>query len=840
MSHTVIQKSLQSHFARNRVVFWYDVGREWSDELSSLELDGVEVLTIENDELATKFRILRDEPDTKFLLYFPSDRPDDNENWLLDILLANAEFHADRGSLHLNEVGLPPEFKNLVEEHGKFFQTKKNREALRKRLQTEDVPATVRRRQMAVLVQSPDDSLDSIILHLASQLRDDDYLDPVAMRFGDYGLVEAFWKEIERQFGYRKSSPSLLDFLIEVFLHNAPVGTDQSSALGGQATVFLSRWKDSQAFRSKFRELSARISVDLQVTEALSDPKTLQPLIDLDADAYEAIERAILAQVRTGILDKSLQPDELRSIVGRRARSTWYGDYHDLYQALYHAGEMFEQIDLIDLQGENLASGVRNYGSSWWKIDFHYRKYQEHARGAGQGSFLDELGERVEARYANDYLINLATRWEDWVGQQTGWPPVSLPAQRDFFTETVKPYLDKGQKLFVIVSDALRYECAQELLHRFLKEDRYEARLASCVGNLPSFTQMGMAAILPHQKLRISNDGRTVTADGETTSGTDNREKILKKGAKVESCVIQASHFLQLNAKTEGRPLMRQHELFYIMHNVIDKVGDDKMTEHQLSSACATALDEIIGIAKKVANINGTNMVITSDHGFLFQQRAVEDADCPVMPTQGKIKVKTRRWIMGTGLRSDTTVRVYEPEELGLEGEQEIGIVKGIQRLPIQGAGKRYVHGGAMPQEIIIPVLTVSKTRTSTNRLVNVEIHSVPNRITTSRVPVRLYQSEPVSDAHRVQPRELRIGLFAQDNTLLSDLQTIAFDSTDQDPRQREVHIALTLGHEADKHNNKDVFLRLEETIPGTSQTRRYHEATVRLARHFGSDFDDF
>lgn len=158
MSQTIIQKSLQNHFARSRVVFWYDAGRDWSNELDSLKLDGVKILTIDNDELATKFRVLRDEPSTKFLLYFPAARPDDDDNWLLDILLANAEFHADRASLHLNEVGLPPEFKNLVEEHGKFFQTKKNREALKKRLHTEDVPATVRRRQMAVLVQSPEDS----------------------------------------------------------------------------------------------------------------------------------------------------------------------------------------------------------------------------------------------------------------------------------------------------------------------------------------------------------------------------------------------------------------------------------------------------------------------------------------------------------------------------------------------------------------------------------------------------------------------------------------------------------------------------------------------------------
>ena len=145
-----------------------------------------------------------------------------------------------------------------------------------------------------------------------------------------------------------------------------------------------------------------------------------------------------------------------------------------------------------------------------------------------------------------------------------------------------------------------------------------------------------------------------------------------------------------------------------------------------------------------------------------------------------------------------------------------------------------------MPQEVIIPILTVNKARTSTVRNVTVEILSVPNRITTTRVPVRLYQKEPVSDAERIQPLELRLGLFGLDGKLLSDLQTISFQSKDQDPRQRETQVSLTLGHDAEAYNNKDVVLRLEETIPGTSHLRTHAEASARLVRHFGSDFDEF
>ncbi len=843
MSHAVIQKSLTNHFARHRVVFWYDANGEWGDELQTLSLPDVEAVTVKNDELAVKFRVLRDEPNQNFLLYFPSARPNDDENWLLDILLSNAEFHADRASLHLDDVGLPPEFKDLTREHARFFQTKKNREALKKRLQADDSQATIRRRMMAVLLRSQDDSLDSVILHLAKELKEDDYLDPVALLFNDCGLESAFWREIGIQFSYSKASPTLLDFMIEVFRRNAPIGTEPSSSLSGQAIVFLSRWKDSKAFKSKFRELSTRIASDLRIREALVAQSDFRSLIETDVDAYEDVEKAILSHLRKGILEQTLKPEERRAIIERRSRSTWYEDYSDMYQALYHAGEFMDRMESLDLQMASISAGLDAYAKRWWRIDYHYRKFQQHCRKSGQGEFLKETAKRVEARYLNDYQIHLATRWEDVVGQQSNWPPQGLPSQRDFFSDAVTPFIDKGQKLFVIVSDALRYECAHELLHRFLKEDRYSAELEATLGILPGFTKLGMAALFPHQTLEIADNGDTVISDGEATSGTGVREKLLAARTDVNVKVMQASKFLELKNKTEGQPLTRDHELFYILHNVIDKVGDDKMTEGDLPEACARALDEVMEIARKIANINGTNMVIAADHGFLFQQSDVDDADCPPLPNQGKITAKSRRWVMGTGLQSNSTIRVYEASALGLAGNSQIGIVKGIQRLPIQGAGKRFVHGGAMPQEVVVPVLKVNVLKDRKNRTlrrVAVEFLHIPHRITTTRVPVRLYQTEPVSDVERIQPIELRLGLYGQDGKLLSDQQTINFLSKDQDPRQRETQVTLTLGHEAEGYNNKDVVLRLEETIPGTSHLRTHTESSARLVRHFGSDFDEF
>ncbi len=54
-------------------------------------------LTVEGNEFGTKVAIHRDrESDAHFLLYFPSARPTDSDNWLLDFLLQGHEYKADR------------------------------------------------------------------------------------------------------------------------------------------------------------------------------------------------------------------------------------------------------------------------------------------------------------------------------------------------------------------------------------------------------------------------------------------------------------------------------------------------------------------------------------------------------------------------------------------------------------------------------------------------------------------------------------------------------------------------------------------------------------------------
>ena len=94
-----IHDSLQRVFERHRLVFWYDATGEWMDAFNGYEGASVTKLRVEGNEFGTKVRVIRNpDPDARFLLYLPSLRPTDAENWLLDLLLQGYEYKADRAS----------------------------------------------------------------------------------------------------------------------------------------------------------------------------------------------------------------------------------------------------------------------------------------------------------------------------------------------------------------------------------------------------------------------------------------------------------------------------------------------------------------------------------------------------------------------------------------------------------------------------------------------------------------------------------------------------------------------------------------------------------------------
>jgi hypothetical protein len=191
---------------------------------------------------------------------------------------------------------------------------------------------------------------------------------------------------------------------------------------------------------------------------------------------------------------------------------------------------------------------------------------------------------------------------------------------------------------------------------------------------------------------------------------------------------------------------------------------------------------------------------------------------------------------LGRGIAPDAKVKLFDSAALGVKGDWSAAFPLSLGRFPLQGSGMRYVHGGISLQEVVVPVVKIHKARTDDTGRVEVELLRVPAKITTGQVSIALFQDRPA--LAKVLPRTLRVGIFAKDGTSLSEIKTQTFDSKETEARQRETAMLLVLSAAADAFNNKDVELRLEETVPGTSQNVTYKTQSIKIQKPFTSDFE--
>ena len=369
------------------------------------------------------------------------------------------------------------------------------------------------------------------------------------------------------------------------------------------------------------------------------------------------------------------------------------------------------------------------------------------------------------------------------------------------------------------------------------KLNRFDADIKPMISALPSYTQLGMASLLPNKDLTISSDAM-VTSFGMSTQGTANREKVLgmgRTGDRVKA--MKADDFMALKAD-DGKEIFRDHDVLYLYHNRIDIVGDKLATEERLTEAAEGAVEDLTKLVRKLTTANFSNILITADHGFIYQHRALDETDFSVAdPTGGEILDTNRRFVLGRNLNETAGMKKFRSDELGLKGDIEVLIPNSINRLRKKGAGSRFVHGGATLQEVVIPVIRVGKRREADVEKVEVQIIVVgKSLISSGQTAVTLYQTQPVSE--KQQQRDVLAGIYTSDGTLISDEHQLTFDYTSQNARERELPIKFLLAREADRFNNQDVFLKLRERIGKTSHYDDYSSHRFQLRRGISTDFD--
>ena len=845
----------------HRLVFWNDAEAAYADHIATLVPANVILIRMDQEPaLAIKHRLEIDEPTTRFLLYAATPEPAYEADWLLDIRLYSKTFRADLASAHLDELGLT---NAALHPHlalrRPFLKSKARLAKLRQWVQPGDQEADLDLKMLAVLAVTDGDGcdLDNVIRGMVDgwipsagtpgagdiPTLDLDAVNSIWDQVVKLDLAPALWDAVKIRYGYDAERPTLSDLLTRLLVTDwaAACATQDGSdvpqgmrhlilpkpTLRTNVAVLCSYWRSHQRRHATYRAVSEFVAQRLDLSRHL-DSGNWKPL--LRVQTFEVIEQLIIHQVRECLLSiKGLSElADIRELIAARRDGFWAGcrPYLEIYQA-FRAAEAFLTLRWTYNHGfmsSGLESLVTVYVTDLHRFDQTYRHFMTAADAVETmgKDVLKPLRDQIENLYVGWYLAHLAEAWDAGVDKgkflETG--RIGNTAQQwNFYRHQVAPLFKQNSRMrvFVVISDALRYEVASEIATAINTEAGLVADLKPMISALPSYTKLGMAALLPHQELRYTVDAEQVLVDGAGCDGLKPRNAILQKH---HGMAISADDLISMKT-LDAREATKDARVVYVYHDRIDAIGDKRVTEHLTFKAASDTITELASLIRFILkSCNTTNLILTADHGFLYQDGAMNATDKDSVEEMPKgALIEKKRYIIGTNLGERVgTWHGSTKNTAGMpaDGSMEFWLPKGANRFHLVG-GARFVHGGLMPQELLVPLLSVKNVRgdheTGQVRLVGVSLLGQVNRVVNSRQRFEFIQTDPISD--KVRPRTITVCLHDADqgDKAISDRITISLDSASANVNDLRKIITLTVvAGVSGKRQNAALVVRDAET----------------------------
>ncbi|MGW5750589.1 BREX-1 system phosphatase PglZ type A [Nocardia rhamnosiphila] len=837
-----IAELLAGRFTDTPVLVWRDAEGEYAASVDAVvdaltgQLHSVTLHRVSGNEFGVKFALYSaldaNGSDTaKHLVYRVGGREPARDNWLLDLEVGYGVFTADTTAILVHELGVDGRgMEGVLAAHPRVLNTPATVRAARATLAELDphIPEELLAKHLRGILSATalglhgDGShrLHSIVEALFADLVGDSTTGYDALI--DHDLAEFLWSGCADIYGYADRTPSVEGLTIWLFDQAWRGWPDATRA----ARFDFERWRADTELRPVFTALAEHAQRELRIAERLWNE---HPSIDrlADIDVFPIVDDTVIAALTAALLGNTVTADRVAALVRKRARSTWFANAEHAYRAVETAAVCLTEIDAFTPVMADPSDGIHRYSEQWCRIDRAYRTFLYHHAQAS-GDLSGELISRVERRYTAEFQRPLSDAWQQQIDTLDAWRIPGVAPLSDFAAQD----LPAKAKTVVVISDALRYEVGLELVDRMADHQWFSATIAPRLAPLPSFTQFGMAASLPHERLELV-DATTVRADGAPTAGLANRAKAW---ARAGFAATRYESVMRMTKEALSE-LWSGNAGVVVYHDTIDATGDDPKKDLETPEACRRAVDDIERLVNHFSSkVRASRVLVTADHGFLFQSSPVDGSgQLSVKPHGTKILYENRRFVLGRGLRADPAFTKWQAEQLGSDGDLEVLIPRSLYRLPLPGAGARFVHGGATLPEVVVPLVELrqAKRRKDTSE-VEVELATSTPNVTASTVIVTLTQKEPVTGARR--GRTLRVGVWSADGEQLSSIQTLEMDSRTDDIRERVVTVELVLGEEAQQYNGRAVQVRAEKMIGDTAI--EYKNTTVTLQRGFGGFFD--
>ena len=819
-----------------KLVFWYDDKADFAEDMETVELQNAKIYRLQPDnQFYTKYFLERVDKTTNYLIYAPFPKPDVRENHLEDTMLYSRRFFADRASLLSVDLGIEEKYKPVIEKHIKFFASKERTQRFYdleiENFNEENILVGL----LSAICRARTCSFEEVvrIILMDDGLEENRFL----QEFAKYDLLDSFWKLCEQHFGYTDVKPGLERLLVTMFVTytaryvQAELPAAWKSFVSyksGNIIAFLDSLMNSVLYRDRYDALSAHVSEGLNVLSVLAGYR-----VDdlLECDTFLAVDQILVKWLVERLLaeDIGAQLNELTipEICEKREKMHFGRKTEKAYRLLNSAYSMVRAADYHSSDG--FKAIVDRYVETDHMIDQQYRKFYDCYDQMENTDAFEKLRELVENIYTNEYLNNLLPAWN--AGIQTDITGV-LPLQQEFYSDNL---LYTKERTVVIISDAMRYEVGQELFVRMQDDPKCTAKLSVQLSVLPSYTRLGMASLLPHRTLEMTDDFQ-VMADGVLCDNLAGRQQVLQAHCPDSVC-IQFDDIKNLKV-ADLRDVLTKRQIIYVYHNQIDARGDKANTEDEVFHACEEAIQEIMDLIHRISISGNTyHFIVTADHGFIYKRDKLNESD-KISGRSTERAFLNRRFIVSkTPLEEDGIGHMSMGRVLGNEDDKFVSYPVSSNVFKVAGGGANFVHGGSSPQEMLVPVLEIKmerghmETKNAEIALVSI-VHKITNLITS----MDFIQSEAVSDV--IKAATYRICFISEDNEKISNENTYVADSREDSAQKRIFRQRFTFKNKKyDK--DKQYYLVVYDEETGLEKWRHPVIIDIAFADDFGFGFLD-
>ncbi|WP_276736568.1 BREX-1 system phosphatase PglZ type A [Bacillus sp. (in: firmicutes)] len=810
---------------QRKIVFWVDKDNEFTEDIEHLTVDKVKVHTLtDRNQFHTKYLLEEEDTLSSYLIYTNMELGME-DNWLADTVFYSKTFYADRISLILSELNIDSSLRAVIKKYERFFN---NKDRLRKfsvfnieNYSEQIIELSI----MSVLcnVKTPDfeEVLKAVLLDTLEE-NENKYLS-LMEKFFD---IDVFWNYVSNHYGYDREKKSLKTLFIHLIVtaFGQTVGEENIRDLENfisnrnktNAVVFIDHWMHHKTDYVVFDEYAEMAEQEIQLSNIINN---LPVETFKQADNFPYIDRAIIIYIANGLVTQLEDYEEYTKLIKLRRAKHYYDKFASVYEALYYTVKIHEFYK-EHRQGMPQGRAIdlyQAYVNDYHLMDTYYRKFYVAYDEESNHDLLKKLKKLVENLYTNWYMGELSSHWSQAIESEMtqDWSLPAIKNQQDFYSSFIDSKVRNGERVFVIVSDAMRYEIGVELADRLNTETMGVCDVETLLGVVPSVTKIGMSSLLPHNEIDIDTNAR-VFVDGKDSSGLENRKKIIESKV-AESIAVHFQDVLAMN-KAGRRETFKGKKLIYIYHDTIDAMGDKASTEVYTFNAVETSLNQLYDLVKIIRDdLSGTNVFITADHGFLYQRDELEESDKIGQDSIDSIEVK-RRYILSKDQREVSGQLAINLSSI-IKNEQQLTayLPKATLRYKMQGSGINFVHGGASLQEIVVPLLSFKNKRTGQKgakviKKVDIKLTNTTRKITNSIFNLEFFQTEKVED--KTTPRTVVIYMADEEGIVISNEETIIGDRPFDNPADRTFKIRFVL-KSIPYDRNKTYYLTIKDTETG-------------------------